>query len=65
MEKVIHSVENFFHSVEVPDFSPQRTQGSRAATESFDPLTQKAQETQKERKRRSEQPVLAQRRGDA
>jgi hypothetical protein len=30
-----------FHSVEVPDFSPQRAQGNRATTESFDPCNAK------------------------
>jgi hypothetical protein len=27
-----------FHAVEVPDFSPRRAQGSRAAAKSFDPI---------------------------
>jgi hypothetical protein len=33
-----HGVEKIFHGVEVPDFSLPRTQGSRAATESLDPI---------------------------
>jgi hypothetical protein len=30
-----------FHAVEVPDFSPQRAQGSRTATQSSDPINAK------------------------
>jgi hypothetical protein len=53
-----------FHAVEVPDFSPRRSQGSRAATESSEPSTQGSQRAQKERKRRIEQPCSRQGRGE-